>query len=61
MAKVKIDTATEWDDGNGRKQYGPGSVIDVPVEVYELNSSWMKLTDEDLKAVPVAAAKKPTE
>jgi len=57
MAKVKIDTATEWEG----KRREAGSVIDVPVEVYELNSSWMKLTDEDLKDATPTSSKDATK
>lgn len=46
--KVKISTATEW-DGTRRE---PGSVIEVPAEVYEKNSSWMTATDDPLFDAP---------
>lgn len=41
---VKISTATVWE----KKRYEADSVIDVPVDVYEKNSKWMKATDDDL-------------
>jgi cytochrome c1 len=43
--RVKIDNPTHWDG----KRREAGSVIEVPAETQELNSSWMKPTDEDLK------------
>lgn len=46
--KVKIETATVWE----KKRYEAGSVIEVPAEVQEKNSSWMKPTDEELKEAP---------
>jgi hypothetical protein len=52
--KVKIDTACVWGEGDARKRYEAGSVIEVPVEVQEKNSTWMKATDEELKEAPAA-------
>jgi hypothetical protein len=46
--KVKIGTATVW-EGVRREA---GSVIEVPAEVYEKNSGWMKASDEPLKDAP---------
>ncbi len=54
--KVKIDNPTSWEG----KRREAGSVLEVPVEVYELNSSWMKPTDDEVKDAPgVPAVKKP--
>lgn len=50
--KVKIDTACVW-EGVRREA---GSVIEVPVETQELNSRWMKPTDEPLKDAPAPKA-----
>ena len=51
---VKIETACNWDG----KRREAGSVIDVPEDVQELNSSWMKKTKEELSDAP--APKEPT-
>lgn len=45
--KVKIDTAAVWDG----KRREAGSVIEVPSEVWEKNSGWMKPTDSELSDV----------
>lgn len=50
---VKIETETVWEN----QRRGVGSVIDVPAETFELNTSWMKATDEPLKDVPPAKDK----
>jgi len=55
---VKIETATVIDG----KRKEAGSVIDVPAEIYEKNSTWMKATDEPLKdAAAPKAGKSDTE
>jgi hypothetical protein len=46
---VKIETAGMFGEGKDRKRYEAGSVVEVAAEVFELNSSWMKATDEPLK------------
>lgn len=51
---VKIETAAVIDG----KRREAGSVIDVPAEIFELNPSWMKATDEPLKDAPAAKAGK---
>lgn len=52
--KVKLESACFWGEGKERKGYGVGSVIEVPEETYNLNSSWMKPTDADVKRVAYA-------
>lgn len=51
---VKIETATVIDG----KRKEAGSVIDVPAEIYEKNSTWMKATDEPIKDAAAAKAGK---
>ena len=50
---VKVETEVVWEG----KRRGAGSVIEVPAEVFEQNSSWMKATDEPLKDVEPAKSK----
>lgn len=54
---VKIDTECFWGEGKDRKRLGVGSVIEVTEETYNLNSSWMKPTDDKPKEVKPAAEK----
>lgn len=49
--KVKIDTAAFWGEGRERERHEAGSVIEVSAEVYEMNSFWMKPTDDELKKI----------
>ena len=49
--RVKIETACFWGEGEARKRYEPGSVIEVPEEVVNQNP-WMKPTDADLFDAP---------
>jgi len=55
--KVKIETECVWEG----KRRGAGSVIDVPAETFDLNSGWMKATDEPLNDVSPAAEKGSTK
>ena len=48
--RVEIQTACVWEG----KRREAGSVIEVPAETFELNSSWIKPTDD----APKARAKK---
>lgn len=57
--KVKLDTAAVLGEGNDRKRYEAGSVVEVTPDQFEQNSSWMKATDEDLKEVQAPKAPVP--
>lgn len=54
--RVKIETACFWGEGDSRKRYEAGSVIDVPEDVQALNAEWMKPTEEALKEAPAPKA-----
>lgn len=55
--KVRIETATVWE----KKRREAGSVIDVPSEVFEKNSGWMKPTDEPVSDAPAPKAAKASD
>ena len=52
--RVEIQTACVWEG----KRREAGSVIEVPAEIFELNSSWMKPTDDAPKDAPAAKGSK---
>lgn len=56
--RVKISTAAVLGEGDDRKRYEAGSVVEVSADTYELNSDWMTATDADLFEAP--APKAPT-
>ena len=57
--KVEIQTAAVLGEGENRKRYEAGSVVEVTPDQFELNSSWMKVTDAELKATPAPVDKTP--
>jgi len=50
--KVKISTAAVLGEGDARKRYEAGSVVEVSEDVYSQNSSWMEPTTADLFEAP---------
>lgn len=55
--KVKIETAGMFGEGDARKRYEAGSVVEVPVETFEMNSGWMKAVEPDTALSEASAPK----
>ncbi len=54
--KVKIATAAVLGEGDDRKRYEAGSVVEVTPDQYALNSEWMTPTDDPLFEAPAPKA-----
>lgn len=50
--KVKISTAAWLGEGDARKRYEAGSVVEVTADQFELNREWMTATEEPLSEAP---------
>jgi hypothetical protein len=56
--RAKIETAAVLGEGDARKRYEAGSVVEVTAEQFELNQSWMKASDDPLFEAPAPKEKK---
>jgi hypothetical protein len=47
-----------WGEGKDRHRYEAGSVLEVPADIQEKNSKWMKPTDDPITKPPPAPKEK---